>query len=211
MNTKIKLNESIEFARKQNNQISLLIKELGIESDIYNKIIYAYVSIVLEHHKSIVELTNVRQTSALALVRPLYEAYIRATWLSMLEGSENVNKAVIQLIEYREDGAFPTLRKMCEEIDYELSQIHKVEDPKVMSRDLDNNKKLLHSYTHGGAYLVSIIINSKDTFTSEDMISILNSTTWNMLSTVLAYAVKIRNLDLATKIDIEMKKINAKE
>ncbi len=211
MNTKIKLNESIEFAREQNKNISFLINELGIEPDIYNKIIFAYVSIVLEHHKSIVELINVRQTSALALVRPLYEAYIRATWLSMLEGSEKVNKAIIKLIEYREDDAFPTLKVMCEEIDDILSQIQKVDNPKIFSRDLNNNIKLFHSYTHGGAYLVSIIINSKDTFTYEDMISIVNSTTQEMLSTVLSYAVKIRNLDLAAKIDREMTKVNSKK
>ncbi|MBU1777989.1 MAG: hypothetical protein KJ899_15295 [Gammaproteobacteria bacterium] len=204
MSQKIKLNEAIEFSEEQNKNVSLWINEVGIDSDIYNKIIFAYVSIVIEHHKSILDLINIRQTSALALVRPLYEAYIRATWLSLLEGSESVNKAIIQLIKYREDGAFPTLNVMCEEIDCELSKIQKIENQQILSNDLKNNIKLLHSYTHGGAFLVSILINSKDAFTYEDMISIVKSTTFDMLSTALSYAVKIRNLDLATKVDKEM-------
>ena len=82
MNNKKKLNKAIKSAREENQKVSLLIDKTKIQSNEYDKIIFAYILIVLEHHRSIIELTNIRQISALALIRPLYEAYLRTNWLT---------------------------------------------------------------------------------------------------------------------------------
>jgi len=203
-----KLLKSLQLASEQNDNAKTWMSELHVENDLYSKSIFAYVSIVIEHHQSIIELTNVRQSSALCLVRPLYEAYLRATWISLLKGSSKVDKTVKKLIELNGDDNFPPLKTMCEEIDVKLSELNKAENTLVFSKDLDNNKKLLHSYTHGGTYLVSIILNNSDKFTYEDMITILNSTTFQLLGSISAYATNIHNLDLFNKVSNEMVRFN---
>ena len=101
------LKKAIDFANKQNENSLQWMNELEKEYDFYTqndssflseeketlrKVVYAYISILIEHHKSIIELTNIRQFSALTLVRPLYEAHIRVVWLSVFENSDKVTK-----------------------------------------------------------------------------------------------------------------------
>ncbi len=205
MNNMKNLNKAIKSAREKNQKVSLLISEIKAPSNEYDKIIFAYVLIVLEHHKSIVELTNVRQISALALIRPLYEAYIRTHWLVTCVGSEKANKATIQLVNDVEDGNFPTLKVMCSEIDEFYNRGHKKDDQNAFSRNLEHNKKYLHSFTHGGAHLIAIINNEYYKITYKEMVTILNLISMNMLSATLMYGVKIGNLPLCQKIDAIMK------
>lgn len=214
MNNKKKLNKAIMSAREENQKVSFLIEEAKKVSSTNNKlvtydeIIFIYVVIVIEHHRSIIELTNVRQISALALVRPLYEAYIRANWLSLRLGSAKANKAAKQLISDVKDGAFPTLKEMCNEIDEMYNLINYQSH---FSRELELNKGIFHSYTHGGAYLISIINNSNDRFTYKDMMNLIEQTNMFMFSASLAYAGTTGNKVLADKIRaIMMEKSNSK-
>jgi len=209
MNNKKKLNKAIKSAREENQKVSLLIDEAKNVSSTNNKIftydeiIFTYIVIVIEHHRSLIELTNVRQISALALVRPLYEAYIRTHWLSSRAGSLKANKAAMQLINDVKDGAFPTLKEMCNDIDKWYNQINSIMNINYQShfsRELELNKKIYHSYTHGGAYLISIINNSNDKYTYKDMIDLLEHTNIFMFSATLEYASITRNKVLGNKI-----------
>ncbi len=209
MNNKKKLNKAIKSAREVNEMVSSLLNDNKIvpslRDDIdmlanqYMKVVFAYVSITLEHHQSIIELTNVRQLSALVLLRPLYESYIRTMWLTTCL-SEKTIKAIMQLISKVEDGNFPTLRVMCEEIDeiYNLSASE--ESMNSFARDLENNKRMLHSYTHCGAELVAIVNNHHHIFTYKEMINILEVSNYYMLSATQACVNATGNLVLSEKV-----------
>jgi len=186
MNNKKKLNKAIKSAREENEKVLLLFKKSAVPSDGYSKIIFTYIKIVLEHHRSIIELTNVRQTSALALVRPLYEAHIRIMWLITNIGSDKATKAARQLVNDWEDGAFPTLKIMCIEIDAVYNVFDKNHQDMYL-RECEHNVPLFHSYTHGGAYLISIISNSKDMYSNKDMIDLLENASINMFRVTIAY------------------------
>ena len=186
MNNKKKLNKAIKSAKEENEKVSLLLKKSVVPSDGYKKIIFAYIKIVLEHHRSIIELTNVRQTSALALVRPLYEAHIRIMWLITNIGSDKATKAAMQLVNDWKDGAFPTLKVMCSEIDAVYNFFDKNHQDMNL-RECEHNAPLFHSYTHGGAYLISIISNSKDRYSYKDMIDLLEHTSIYMFRVTTAY------------------------
>lgn len=208
MNNRKNLNKAIKSSREENEKVALLLKNATVPSDGYYKIILAYITIVLEHHRSIIELTNVRQTSALALVRPLYEAHIRIMWLITNIGSDKTTKAAMQLVNDWKDGAFPTLKVMCSEID----AVYNLFDKNHQSRNLrecEHNAPLFHSYTHGGAYLISIISNSKDRYSYKDMIDLLEHTSIYMFRVTISYAdFIIQDFILRDKIKSIMLKKN---
>ena len=209
MNNKKKLNKAIKSAREVNEIVSLILdKNKIVYSSLDNvdklinenhKVIFAYVSIVIEHHRSIIELTNVRQLSALALMRPLYESYIRTIWLTSCI-SEKTIKASIQLFHEVEDGKFPTLRAMCEDIDKIFNTRGNEENMNAFIHELENNKRLLHSFTHGGAGLIAIVNNHHYKYTYNDMRNILNVINDYILGATYAYLDTTGNLVLAEKV-----------
>lgn len=209
MNNKKKLNKAIKSAREVNEMVSLILDKTKIDYSSldntgklineYNKVIFAYLSIIIEHHRSIIELTNVRQLSALALMRPLYESYIRTVWLSSCI-SEKTVKASAQLFLELEDGKFPTLRTMCEDIDKILNIRGNEENLNAFSRELEDNKRLLHSYTHGGAHLISIVNHPHDRYTYKEMIDVLRGVNVYILGATQAYLGTLENVDPAEKV-----------
>lgn len=222
MSNKIDLEKAIKFANEQNEKSLQWINELQKEDDFYKKhcsdyiprekdtlrrIISAYILIIVEHHKSIIELTNIRQSSALCLFRPLYEAYIRVSWLSLFENTKKIEKSIKKIAELNDNNSFPTLETMCKEIDEELSKLNKVENLEVTLKDLNNNKKVMHSYVHGGGCLLSTIINPKDIFTYQDMIDILKKTTYYLLNSMSFLALIEKNLNISLRISVETEKI----
>lgn len=203
---KKKLDEALASAKEQFENAHNWMTGQDIDGALSIRVISSYVLIAMYHHESIMELTNVRQISASALVRPLFEALIRASWLSLREGTPAVEKAISKLVEGEDK--FPSLKIMCEEIDATLDQ--EKEELKIFSGILSRNIKAMHSYTHGGAHMVSRCIN-EDTvapsFTYGEMISVLRASTVNMLLTVLAFASRINNEVLAEKVNQEIVKI----
>jgi len=200
---KLSLKQAITLATKQNKKMQDLINNTPLNNDIYTNVVRAHLQIVMEHHKAICELIVTSQLSALTLVRPLFEEYIKTLWLVTCEGQENVDKAIVGLLERNDNNSFPQIRLMCEELDIKISALNQVDNRNVLSKHWERNKDVLHSYTHGGSYLVSLIINKKDLFTQKDILSILESTTGDMLSSAQSYAVKIRDLPLSQKIYIK--------
>lgn len=209
MNNKKKLNKAIKSTREINEIVSLILDKNKIDYspldngdkliNEYYKVIFAYLSISIEHHRSIIELTNVRQLSALALIRPLYESYIRTTWLAYCI-SEQTIKASIQLFHKLEDGKFPTLRAMCEDIDKIFNTRGNEENMNAFTREFENNKRLLHSYTHGGAMLIAIVNNHHYRYTYKDIMEILKAINEYVLGATHAYLEITGNLVLAEKI-----------
>lgn len=218
---KSNLEEALNFANKQNKNSLLWLNELRnedefltkhlpnylpIEKDILRRIISAYISIIIEHHKSIIELTNIRQSSALCLIRPIYEAYIRVMWLSLFENSDKIIKPIKKICELNDNNNFPTLEKMCKDIDKELSRIQKIDNSEITLKHFNNNKKLMHSYTHGGAYLLSIQINKKDFYSYQDMINVLDEVTQYLLNSMSALAQLEKNINIMLRISQETEK-----
>ena len=77
---------------------------------------------------------------------------------------------------------------MCKEIDEEYSRIQNIENPELMQKNFNNMRKIIHSYAHGGVYLLSIKMNQKDAFTYEDMIDILDGITNYLLHSMSSLA-----------------------
>ncbi len=218
MNNKKKLDKAIKSAREANEMVSLLLDDKAVHfllddvetlANSYIKVISAYVSIILEHHRSIIELTNVRQLSALALIRPLYESYIRTIWLTC--ASDKTIEAVLQLVNHVEDGNFPTLRVMCEDIDNVFNNIGGTEkNISSFASDLENNKRLFHSFTHGGAELVAVVNNRHHKYTYKEMMNILDVTNFYMLRATHAYVGTTGNSVLIEKVRVIMLQYNLK-
>ncbi|RLA70028.1 MAG: hypothetical protein DRG09_04320 [Epsilonproteobacteria bacterium] len=209
MNNKKRLNKAIKSAREINEMVSLILDKTKIDYSSlenadkiineYNKVIFAYLSIIIEHHRSIIELTNVRQLSALALMRPLYESYIRTVWLTSCI-SEKTVKASLQLFHELEDGKFPTLRTMCEDIDIIFNIKGNEENLNAFARELEVNKRLLHSYTHGGAHLIAIVNHHQDRYTYKEMMDVLKVINDYILGATQAYLGTLENVDLAEEV-----------
>lgn len=208
MSDRNNLQKALNFSSKQNENSIKWIEELkkDKEDSVLTKIIFAYLNIIIEHHKSIIELTNIRQSSALCLIRPLFEAHIRVMWLTTFENTHKILKPIKKIHELNDNNSFPSLEKMCQEIDEELSRVQKIDNPNIMTKDLNNNKKLMHSYTHGGGFLLSIQLNKKDVFTYQDMIDVLDSVSNYLLNSMIALSQNKKNINVSLKIFKESEK-----
>ena len=119
--------EGIEFISDDRNDFSLPLFDISID-----------------HAKSIIILCeNGIFSSAYALARPMFECYVRASWLQNCATEEQISKI-------KEKDKFPlNLGQMIEAI----------EAPDDMPKALSNMKSLLiknlHSYTHGGVQLTA--------------------------------------------------------
>ena len=119
--------EGIEFISDDKNDFSLPLFDISID-----------------HAKSIIILCeNGIFSSAYALARPMFECYVRASWLQNCATEEQISKV-------KEKDKFPlNLGQMIEVI----------ETPDDMPKALSNMKSLLiknlHSYTHGGVQLTA--------------------------------------------------------
>ncbi|MDF1877695.1 hypothetical protein JHD47_07685 [Sulfurimonas sp. SAG-AH-194-L11] len=172
-----------------------------IDGDISIRIITSYVLITMHHHDAINDLIKSnRPISASALIRPLVEAFVRATWLSLNENHKLVKKAIRQLEKGKDD--FPKFWIMIDMIDEEFGE-------NLLTVKLKDIMRVFHSFTHGGASMVSRCL-TEDTvgpnFSTDELISILDGTSYHMQLTVLAYASKVGNKKLADEINLEIKK-----
>ena len=119
--------EGIEFISDHRNDFSLPLFDISID-----------------HAKSIIILCeNGIFSSAYALARPMFECYVRASWLQNCATEEQISKI-------KEKDKFPL----------NLGQMIKaIEAHDNMPKALSNMKSLLiknlHSYTHGGVQLTA--------------------------------------------------------
>jgi len=195
-----KLTETLELANIQFKKIRDWMESEEISGEIEVRIIASYVLIATNHFESIIELIKLnKRISASTLARPNYEAFLRATWLSTNEYNNKVKKAIRQLSKGKDE--FPTLWEMAKDIEKELG-VEFYDNAPI---------KAFHNYTHGGSHMVARCM-SEDTiaphFADEEMIGLLKGTAMNTFLTVLAFASKVGNKELADKCNFEIKQIS---
>lgn len=194
------LQETLDQADLQLKKIINWMQSKEISGGLEIRIIASYVLIATNHFDSIIELIKGnKRISASTLGRPHYEAFLRATWLSTNENTKEVKKAIRQLSKNKDD--FPNLWTMANAV------------ANVLDIDFyDSNLiKAFHNYTHGGSHMVARCM-SEDTitphFTDEEMIGLLKGVSMNTFLTVLAYASKVGDENLANKCNQEVKLIS---
>lgn len=133
----------MENLRKILTKIDIELSGLSYIADGRNDLSIALFDVAIEHSKAIVLLIeNSLYASSYALVRPLFESFIRAAWIQYCAHDE-------QIARIREKDEFPLhLGRM-------LESIEKVKDwPGTLSNIRKVALKNMHSYTHGGSQLI---------------------------------------------------------
>lgn len=115
------------------------IDGMRIPSDERTRIVAGLINLALEHEKAIGILVDRKlYGSVFALIRPLFEAYIRAAWLRYCADESDIEK-------FKKGKLEKTIHSQIEEIE-------KVEgyDVGVLSDIKAKNWKLMNDFTHGG-------------------------------------------------------------
>ncbi len=126
------------------SRIGIELSGLSYAADGRNDLSIALLDVVIEHSKAIVVLIeHSLHASHYALVRPMFESFIRALWIQHCANDE-------QIIRIREKDEFPlSLGKMLESVEEEKKW------PETLSSFKKVALKNMHSYTHGGAQLIA--------------------------------------------------------
>jgi hypothetical protein len=162
------------------NFLSLIDREVdGLEfsSEDRNRISGALFDIVHEHGKSIVILFEQSMvSSAYALVRPMFEAFVRAVWLKHSASDQHID-IIIKKDKFPLN--FAQMLKIVEE-DQKW--------PDTLTQIKETVWKSLHSYTHGGLQIISRRItddyiehipNEQEIFSIIQFIALLSFLTFN--------------------------------
>jgi len=134
----------MENPRKLLAKIDIELSGLSYIADGRNDLSIALFDVAIEHSKAIVLLfENSLYASSYALVRPMFESFIRAAWIQHCAHDEQIARII-------EKDDFPlSLGRMLES----------VEEVKNWPGTLSNIKKValknMHSYTHGGSQLIA--------------------------------------------------------
>jgi hypothetical protein len=186
---------SIEQATYLTNTVGVWFNGLQVEQDTFGDIVSSYILITYEHQKSILSLIQLNLiSSAAALIRPLYEASVTGTWLS-LKNNRQMAKKIITNDYHR-----IKVNQMHEEI-----ESHNGDHIFIKKSDL--NMKALHNYTHGGLHLISRCINGGNVipkFPENEISEILSITTISMLGLIHAYALNTENTFLLSDVEAEL-------
>lgn len=154
-----KLEEAIQWQDRK-------IDGIRIPSDERTRIVAGLIDLALEHEKSIGILVERKlYGSVFALVRPLFEAYIRAAWLRYCADESEIEK-------FKKG-------KLDKSIHSQIEEIEKVEgyDVGVLSDMKARNWKLMNDFTHGGiSQAISRNTSSEITtnYPKEDILSAIN-------------------------------------
>jgi len=196
------LTKTIQVAEEIFSKIKIWMEAEQIEGELEDRIIASYVLIVMNHYDSIINLTKSgHHISVSALARPLYEAYIRATWISSNIDTKKVKKALRDLTKGRDE--FPSLWIMTKAIDRELGVKAFYIQQKYIIGAFNN-------YTHGGTHLVSRCLGDEmiaPHFEDEDVAGGLQGASYNALFSVLAFASHTKDDVLASNINDELHKL----
>jgi len=113
-----------------------------------NRVAGALYDIAHDHGKAIVVLIETKiYSSAFALVRPLFESYVRAAWIHYCASNVEIQSFISN--DKIPDFISKEIRKRgCSQMLSEVEQ--KNDSPETLSKILDNNFKAMCSYTHGG-------------------------------------------------------------
>jgi len=134
------LKEKITYSFQLNTTLSNLIKREIDSFDNYEKILFSYLSVIIQHHRSITKLIEKKTLSALTLLRPMYETYIKLSWLMTFFNTKKVDKVISKIYERKDNNSFPTLDKMTKELDEEYSKVQSIENKNYIYGHLEKIK-----------------------------------------------------------------------
>jgi len=136
----------IIITRKILENIETELVGLEFKQNDRNNLSAALFDICLDHANAIVALIEKKKPiipSAYALVRPMFESFIRAAWLQHCATDKQIKKII-------KKDSFPlSLREMLEAVEKENKW------PKTLTKIMKKAIKNMHSYTHGGMQLIN--------------------------------------------------------
>jgi hypothetical protein len=126
------------------SNIDIELSGLSFIADDRNDLSIALFDIAIEHSKAIsLLIEHSLFASSYALVRPLFESFVRAEWIQYCANED-------QIVRIRKKDKFPlSLGSM-------LESVEKVKNwPGTLSNFMKVALKNMHSYTHGGSQLIA--------------------------------------------------------
>jgi hypothetical protein len=165
---------------------------LTVPDNVRNRIAYGLFHLAAEHHQSIVFLVREElYGSALALVRPLLECYVRGIWVLRVASE-------VQVERFRENSKIKKLKELIAEVEkhpgYSVGYFADIEKYSLSA---------LHEYTHGGIRQVVQRIN---------MDSIVSNYSRNEIKKLLSFSGQIgllvaTELIVVTKNDVKEREV----
>jgi hypothetical protein len=181
-----------------------LLERHQYPGDTKNQVLGAYVDIALEHHKAIWLLSaSELNGSAFALVRSMFDAYVRALWINKVATAEKIQQAV------SDELWFPKMSEMLDDIKHAYFGTIAVKDAEAAKRaeladsffeSLGETWTTLSSYTHpGGLQIVRRFTGDKvkPKYSEGEIAEALNATTVALLMLVQMFFVSIGYRDEA--------------
>jgi hypothetical protein len=109
------------------------------------RVLAGYVDIALEHHEAIWLLKERKLTgSAFALVRPVFDCWLRALWINAIATEQQIEQASCDKLK------FPPMHQMRSEIKPVYFKSPTLEDADRLFQFLESLWRILSSYTHSG-------------------------------------------------------------
>jgi len=122
-----------------------LLSQREYSGGIKTRVLAGYVDIALEHHEAIWLLMERKLTgSALALVRSVYDCWLRALWINAIATEQQIEQASHEKLR------FPPMRRMYADIKPVYSQSDTREDVDKLFQYVKSLWGILSSYTHSG-------------------------------------------------------------
>ena len=139
----------------------------------------AYLSLSLDHHRAIILLIRSRlYGSALALVRPVFEAMIRAHWVVKCASEAEVDE-----VAEDDNFRFPKMNDMAKAVDQAFSD--PIDQPLAFFRQAKKDAwKATNSYTHSGLLQLTRQFSGdrvESRYPDEDLLDALNASTASIL------------------------------
>lgn len=177
--------QSILKANSVLSKINLIIDEYSVQNKIKHKMMAGLLSLCREHYSAIIEL---HYGSASSLARPLYEAHIRLSWLSIC-GTEDdalaINNGSIK---------FKGITALSKDID-------KMLEGDSFGSTLKQNEDALHDYTHGGIRQIAHRFNDEGyieaSFHNDELHDLLKVTGMNLAMACMGFFAGVNDVEKA--------------
>lgn len=162
-----------------------LLSQRGYSGGVKTRLLVGYVDIALEHHEAIWLLMEHKLTgSALALVRPVVDCWLRALWINGIATEQQIEEARLDKLP------FPRMVRMLNEIKPVYSQSDTVEDIDKLFQYVERLWRRLSSYTHAGGYQIDRRFSGdqvKPNYTDTELAQAFNLPTMVMMLLMRAF------------------------
>jgi len=188
----MKIETAIQESEELIQWLDKNIDGVEIKSNDRSRISAGSLDMVLEHQKAIVLLTShCLYGSAAALVRLIFESYVRGAWFYYSASDE-------ELHEFKNDRLDKTFNELIKDIEK-----HEAFSEGILSDVKKLSWKVMNSFTHGGFY--QVVRRNKETeiapnYSNEEIIDALESANSFAILTAIAIADMANNVTLANSI-----------